>query len=103
MKSPAIFFLVFSFFVAASSITNSEEVFKLNKRFEKTWPNKADLEWLAQAKGKSEKEVIRLLGFPSRTETMQDGRTRWHYPWLASAFVDFKNGRAVWTFYTGGY
>jgi hypothetical protein len=69
------------------------------------WPNKSDLERLAQCKGKAPAEVIQILGHPSRIWKSQDGVNTietWYYPWQAACGVSFVNGRVVGTYYTAG-
>jgi hypothetical protein len=76
---------------------------KTNLRFEKTWPDAGDLAWFQQAKGKSEKEVLAVYGPPLEKQRLENGRTRWRYPWAAAAYLDFEKGTAVNVFYTSGY
>lgn len=103
MKFSAISLLVFSFGMIACSVGDTARVPSLHERFVKTWPSESDLIWFDQAKGKSEKEVVGLLGPPTRKEIKGGGGERWFYPWTAAAFVDFREGIAVSTFYTAGY
>lgn len=72
-------------------------------RFGKEWPDAEDLKWFADAKGKTESEVLKVYGQPARREILGNKRLRWYYPWTAVAFIEFENGRAISTYYTSGY
>ncbi|WP_143157917.1 hypothetical protein [Rubritalea squalenifaciens] len=66
-------------------------------------PNSDDLHWFQNAKGMKVQEVLATYGQPKSRTPMNNGIMRWHYPWLASAYIDFKDGTAVSVFYTAGY
>jgi len=103
MKLLTAICLSFLFFVITSTPAQGKVTYKPDKQVDKHWPTKNEVKKLTQAKGKSEKEVLKLLGPPYRKETRKDGTVIWYYPWLAAAYVAFKDGKAVYTFYTAGY
>ena len=95
--------ICFLFFVITSTPSQGKVTYKPHKHVGKHWPTKDELKKLTQAKGKSEKEVMKLLGYPYRKETRKDGTVIWYYPWLAAAYVAFKDGKAVYAAYIAGY
>ncbi len=70
---------------------------------ETAWPDGPDLARLHAVKGFKPAEVIAFLGHPKSVEKMENGKERWNYPYMAAAFVDFRDGVVTNTFYTAGY
>jgi len=103
MKIYIIFLLAVIFHINDAFSAQEQNKENKNPRFEKTWPNSEDLKWFHKAKGMTEKEVLIHYGQPSKKTKTKDGIDRWFYPWAAAAFMDFKDGKIEFVFYTAGY